>query len=707
MPKKMNRLAEAASPYLRSAAHQPVDWYPWGEEAFQKAKAEDKPILLDIGAVWCHWCHVIDRESYEDPETAEIINARFVPIKVDRDERPDIDSRYQLAVSALSGQGGWPLTAFLTPEGKVFFGGTYFPLEEKYGRPGFKTVLYRVSEFYQKEKEKALKAAEGLHRELERAALSGGRGELSGELLEAAVQSMERAFDRAFGGFGTAPKFPHPSAVEFLLTRFMRTRERWLLTMVTATLERMAKGGIYDQLFGGFHRYSTDEKWIVPHFEKMSSDNAELLKNYLHAYQLTGHELFRETALGIIRWVDEVASDRERGGFAASQDADSGLEDDGCYWTWTVEEVEEALPFSPEEAKVLCLYYNIFPRGEMRENPEKNVLYVDMEPEEIAKRMKMPQDRVRKILEEGKRYLLEARKRRPAPSVDKTIYVNWNGMMISAYLEASKALGLKSCKDFALKSLDLLLERAYVPDRGFCHAFSDGKARIFGLLDDQVQMAQALLDAFEATGERRYLGKAEEVMDLVLRLFWDGINGGFFDTAPNPEGVPPLRVRNKPIQDTPTPSPNGVAALVLDRLSALTGKGLYRLMAEETLKAFAEMAKGLGLFGATYFLALDFHLSPPVQVVIVGAKGDERTMALHRTALSPYRPGKVVALYDPEEVKGAPLPEVLSGMIETAAEPRAYICAGTSCAPPTSDPEQLQEMLKTLNPNPQPQAPHP
>lgn len=698
--KKLNRLAEAASPYLRSAAHQPVDWYPWGEEAFRKAKAEDRPILLDIGAVWCHWCHVIDRESYEDPETAEIINARFVPIKVDRDERPDIDSRYQLAVSAISGQGGWPLTAFLTPEGKVFFGGTYFPPEDKYGRPGFKTVLLRVSEFYQKEKEKALKGAEVLHRELARAASSDGRGELSEQLIEAAVRSMERAFDRIYGGFGTAPKFPHPSAIEFLLTRYIRTKERWLLNPVTTTLERMAKGGIYDQLFGGFHRYSTDEKWIVPHFEKMGYDNAELLKNYLHAYQITGKVLFKETALGVIRWVDETASDQEGGGFAASQDADYSLEDDGDYWTWTVEEVEEALPLSPEEAKVLCLYYNIYPRGEMRENPKKNVLYVDMESEEIAERMKMPLERVRRIIEEGRRYLLEARNRRPAPYVDKTIYINWNGMMISAYLEAYKALGLESCKGFALKTLDLLLDRAYVPSRGFCHAFSDGKARVFGLLDDQVQMAQALLDAFEVTGERRYLGKAEEVMDLVLRLFWDGINGGFFDTAHNPEGVLTLEVRNKPIQDTPTPSPNGVVALVLDRLSTLTGNGLYRLMAEETLKAFAETAKGLGLFGATYFLALDFHLSHPIQVVIVGAKGDDRTKALHRTALSIFRPGKVVALYDPEEVKGAPLPEVLASMIEAEAPPRAYICCGTACAAPTSDPEQLQETLETLNPNP-------
>lgn len=694
MEKRVNRLASEASPYLKSAAHQPVEWYPWGEEAFQRARELDRPILLDIGAVWCHWCHVIDRESYEDEETAKLINEHFVPIKVDRDERPDVDSRYQVAVSAISGQGGWPLTAFLTPKGKVFFGGTYFPPEDNYGRPGFKSVLRMVSEFYRKEREKALSGAEQLHRELSRVVSSDGKGELSPKLVEAAIRSMEHSFDRVFGGFGTAPKFPHPSAVELLLAYHIRTKERWPLTMATTTLEKMAKGGIHDQLLGGFHRYSTDERWIVPHFEKMSYDNAELLKNFLHAYQVTGKALFRETALGIIRWADEMASDQEHGGFAASQDADYSMEDDGDYWTWTVQEVEEVLP--PEEARVICLRYNVYRRGEMRENPAKNVLYADVEPEEIAERLKMPLEQVVRILEQGKQRLLEARSRRPTPYVDKTIYLNWNGMMLSAYFEAYKVLGHESCLSFALKTLDFLLARAYQPDRGFCHAYTDGQARVFGLLDDQVQMTQALLDAFEVTGEQRYLQKAEEAMSLTLERFWDRQNGGFFDTAQNPEGIPFLDIRQKPIQDAPTPSPNAVAALALDRLYALTGKALYRQRAEETLQAFAEVAKGLGLFGATYFLALDFHLHHPAQVVIVGRKGEERTKALHRTALSTYRPGKIVALYDPEEVKGASLPEPLAGMGEAASEPRAYICAGTTCAAPTGDPEELKETLQTF-----------
>ena len=527
---RTNRLASEASAYLSSAAHQPVEWHPWGEEPFRLAKEQDKPVLLDIDAVWCHWCHVMDGESYESEEIAELINQRFVPVKVDRDERPDIDRRYQNAVGAISGQGGWPLTAFLTDEGKVFFGGTYFPPEDMYGRPGFKTVLKRVSEIYKTDKEKALENARQITEHLEQlAAPTGGSFELDPQAVDAALQSMGKGFDIVNGGFGNAPKFSHPAAIELILSRYYETKEQWLLITVQKTLEKMALGGVYDQLGGGFHRYSVDEKWIVPHFEKMSYDNSELLKNYLHGFQATGMPLLREVAEGIIGYVTGVASDIERGGFYGSQDADIDIHDDGDYFTWTLQEVEEALP--PEEAGVVSLYYNIQERGEMHHNPAKNVLFVDMGPPAIAEKLGKEEDEVRELLARGKKRLLEARARRPTPFVDRITYTNWNGMMASAFIESYKVLRIDACKDQALKTIDRLLKEAYLPGRGFYHSLVDGQGRIDGLLDDQVQMAQALLDAYEVTGRARYLNTAQEVMGYTVESFWDEDHGGFYDIA--------------------------------------------------------------------------------------------------------------------------------------------------------------------------------
>ena len=339
-----NRLHGQPSAYLKSAAHQPVAWHPWGPEALERAQQEDKPILLDIGAVWCHWCHVMDRESYENQEVAQLINQNFVPIKVDRDERPDIDARYQAAVSAISGQGGWPLTAFLTPQGKPFFGGTYFPPDDLYGRPGFKRVLASIAANFHTRRQEIEENAQKLTDALSRAELfAGARRDCTPTVVDAIVESASKLFDVRYGGFGSAPKFPHPTTLELLLEQYQASREPYLLTIVSTTLDRMAGGGVYDQLAGGFHRYSVDQRWHVPHFEKMAYDNSELLKSYLHGYQVTGNSFYREVAEGIIAWVDATLSDRERGGFYASQDADYSLEDDGDYFTWTLEEVRARL----------------------------------------------------------------------------------------------------------------------------------------------------------------------------------------------------------------------------------------------------------------------------------------------------------------------------------------------------------------------------
>src|SRR5882724_2892762 len=381
-----NRLQNSASPYLRSAAHQPIDWHEWNDEAFARAKAQDKPILLDIGAVWCHWCHVIDRESYENPTISKIINEHFVAIKVDRDERPDVDSRYQSAISTISGQGGWPLTGFLLPDGKPFFGGTYFPPEDQMGRPGFRRVLLAVAESFKNKRAELERAADSLADAVSQAEVfTGARADFDLSVVDVQIKSITQLFDIKHGGFGHAPKFPHSSAVDLVLERYQQTKEKHLLAMAETTLEKMARGGVYDQLAGGFHRYSVDERWLVPHFEKMSYDNSELLKNYLHGYQATQNPFLRETAEGIIGWVNEVLSDQENGGFYASQDADYSLDDDGDYFTWSLDELRAAL--LPEEARIMELYYDVEAHGEMHHNPAKNVLWIARDAADIAKQL--------------------------------------------------------------------------------------------------------------------------------------------------------------------------------------------------------------------------------------------------------------------------------------------------------------------------------
>ena len=525
-----NRLDQETSAYLKSAAHQPIQWHPWGDEPFRLAAEQGKPVLLDIGAVWCHWCHVMDRESYEDQEVAAIINDRFIAVKVDRDERPEVDRRYQSAVGAITGQGGWPLTAFLTERGQVFYGGTYFP-KNGHARQARLQVTANP-------RQRALPGQQGVgagerpeNKGTPGQADHAGRGRPRAPSLRVRrCTGVHRAgFRPRARWLWPRPKFPHTSAIELALSRYYETREDWLSIMINKTLEKMALGGVYDQLGGGFHRYSVDERWIVPHFEKMSYDNSELLRNYVHGYQATGSALFREVAEGIVKWVSEVASDPEHGGFYASQDADVGMVDDGDYFTWTLDEVEEVLP--PDDARIISLLYNVEARGEMHHNPAKNVLFVDVQPDAIARRLQLDEDFVNERIRESSRTLLEARANRPAPYVDTMVYSGWNGMMASAHLEAYKGLGLEKCKDIALKAIDRLIEEAYKPGRGFYHSLANGEAKVDGLLDDQVHMARALIDAHEATGEARYLDLAQDLMDFTIEHFWDDIEGGFFDLA--------------------------------------------------------------------------------------------------------------------------------------------------------------------------------
>ncbi|MGH7889097.1 MAG: thioredoxin domain-containing protein, partial [Thermodesulfobacteriota bacterium] len=519
---------DESSAYLKSASHQPVDWYPWCEEAFQKAKKLDRPVLLDVGAVWCHWCHVIDRESYDSVEIAEIINENFIAIKVDRDERPDIDRRYQQSVSAITSQGGWPLTAFMTPEGKVFFGGTYFPPKDTQNLPSFRTVLQRVIDYYKNNRDKVVAESERVFQALSAVnELEPTTGKLNILLIERAIDSMIDLFDPINGGFGTSPKFPHYGATELLLARHFETNDEEFINFIEKTLTGIAKGGIHDQIGGGFHRYSMDSRWIVPHFEKMSYDNAEYLRNYLLAYLATGNEFYRETAEGIICFVTDVLSDNERGGFYGSQDADIDIHDDGDYFTWAKEEMKEVL--SQDEARVISLFYNIYSRGEMKHNTSRNVLFVDMTPEEIARRLGVSVDKVLGLTQSGKKKLFEERQKRTTPYVDKTIYTNWNGMMISSFLLSYEVLGNPSARDLALKTLDFLIENCFQEVIGFSRLYVDGSAKAAGFLDDQVKMGIACLDAFEVTGNGSYLETALKLAKLTADRFFDKNGGGFFD----------------------------------------------------------------------------------------------------------------------------------------------------------------------------------
>jgi uncharacterized protein YyaL (SSP411 family) len=655
-----NRLAAESSAYLQSAAHQPVHWLPWSDAAFARAREQHKPILLDIGAVWCHWCHVMDHESYDDPQVAELLNRDFVCVKVDRDERPDVDARYQRAVSALTGQGGWPLTAFLTPDGDVFFGGTYFPPDDPaQGRPGFLSVLRHVAQAFRSRQDEVRVNAQAIRTHVVETLNEGKPGEVSPALLDRGADQMARLFDVRYGGFGTAPKFPHPGAVEFLLARWHDTKLEWQRDIVAKTLTGMARGGIRDHLGGGFHRYSVDEQWIVPHFEKMSYDNSELLRAYCAGFAATGHPLFRTVARGIVDWATAVLSDG-RQTFFTSQDADVGPGDDGDYWTWTPDEARAAL--DEREWEIARAVWDIEDAGEMHHNPRKNVLWLAREP--------LPDER--DTLERARAALKTARDRRAAPLVDRAAYVNWNAMMAGAFLHAGAVLDVPACNTLALQVLETAWETAWDETGGMSHRLDGEGTR--GFLDDNVQAAAAFLDAYEATGARAWLDRATAVMEYCGRVHWDDAAGGYYDLAARDGGIAYLAARAKPVQDAPTPSANGVAALVLARLWALTDQRPWRERLDALLRAFGGGLAELSLYGATLYRALDWALHPVTRIEVVGPTGAGPACDMHLLALQAYRPRKVVVRV-------------------TGPEPRATVCVGTTCSLPVTTPDALAALL--------------
>jgi len=652
-----------------------VHWHPWGDEAFARARAEDKPILLDVGAVWCHWCHVMDRESYEDPALAALLNAHFVCIKVDRDERPDVDARHQRAVQALSGQGGWPLTAFLTPDGDVFYGGTYFPPDDRFGRQSFRTVLQKVREVFHAQREKVAGSGREVRQHVAALLRERASGPLAPALLEQGAERMVRLFDERHGGFGSQPKFPHPAAVDFLLARWWDTGDERFRDVVAKTLAGMAEGGVYDQLGGGFHRYSVDERWIVPHFEKMAYDNAELLKSYLHAFAALRDPRFAAAANGIVDWTLEVLAGSE-GGFGASQDADVGLDDDGNYFTWTEDEARAAL--TAEEWQAARLHWDIYAEGEMHHDPGRNVLWVARGVAEIAQELQRPEAEVERLLASARRKLKAVRDARAAPAVDRALYTGWNAMLAEALLEAAAVLGRRDCSAAALRALERLWSSAQDPSGLLLHRAG---LQAPPLLDDQVQAASAAIAAYEFTGAGLWLDRARALADLVLSRFADP-QGGFFDSAAD-SGAGLLGERAVPIQDAPTPAPNAVAALVLLRLGAILENEAYRAAGERTLSAFAGAAE-LGVFAATWLRGLDFLLNRECRIVVADATTNK---SLSAAALATYRPRRVVVHSATSPVPGRPAPVAL-------------VCAGTACAAPVSDAVSLRATLETFGRRP-------
>jgi uncharacterized protein YyaL (SSP411 family) len=650
----MNHLANERSPYLRHAANQPVDWRPWSDEAFDLARQEDKPVFLSTGAVWCHWCHVMAKESFQDEEVARLMNDLFVCVKLDRDERPDIDRRFQQAVAGMGSGSGWPLSVFLTPDRKPFFGGTYFPPEDRHGRPGFKSVLRSVSGFYQSQRGEVEEYAGRLLEALKPDRVQPG--ELRKQALTDAVATVLTQYDPQHGGFGASPKFPMPGALEFLIHRHPLMQDGLFVELaIRKTLESMARGGFHDQLGGGFHRYSVDEAWTVPHFEKMADDNAWLLRNYVDAFALFGDERFKEAAQGITRFSREVLSDPV-GGFFASQDADVTPDDEGGYFTWTDDEFRAVL--TTEEYAVLSRHL-LDPRGAMHHDPSRQVLFAAREAREIAPELAMPAGAVERIIARGKEKLLNARNARPAPFIDRTLYTSLNGMFITSCLRAHRVLHDPWLREFSLTSLDRILQEHYNGAQ-LLHT-----AGIPGLLDDHVHLVEALIEAYEATGDARHLSQAQELMELTLATFEDS-EGGFFDT-----GQEVLGTRLKRIDDIPHPSANSTAVMLLLKLHRLTGEDRYQETAARALSLFAPAAAEIGIHAGAYYGGLDawFHLL----TLNVEASPESVLARAARAFAGTY----TVIRYDGDQGRVIP-------------------CVGTLCGEPITDPAALAKIVSKL-----------
>lgn len=680
-PQYTNRLVNETSPYLRQHAHNPVDWYAWGEEALAEARDKDKPIFLSIGYSACHWCHVMERESFEHEATAELMNELFVNIKVDREERPDLDSIYMDAVQAMTGQGGWPMSVFLTPDGKPFYGGTYFPPQPRYGMPSFVQVLRSVHEAYQNRRDQVEGQAERLTAMLRRAAqFESESTDLGTETLDEATQQLHQSFDDEHGGFGTQPKFPQPMTLEFILTQYLRTGDLDTLYMAELTLEQMALGGIYDQLGGGFHRYSVDAHWLVPHFEKMLYDNAQLLLIYLHAWQLNGVPLYRrvveETTDYVLREMTAPS-----GGFYATQDADSEGEE-GKFFVWTPAEIRAVL--DADAAKVFETYYGVSERGNFEGN---NILNVRQTSEALAGALGLSQTQIEQRLADARAKLFAEREKRIKPGRDEKILVEWNGLMIHALAEVGVVLNRQDALDAAIAAADFVLTHMSQPDGKLYRSYKDGRARFNAYLEDYAAFARALLALYEATFDLRWLGEASRLTKIIFEQFHDSERGGFFQTGRDHET---LVARRKDYIDNAVPSGNSLTAELLLRLAVLVDNEQYRREATRiilTLKdAMAQQPTGFGRM----LTALHTLLHPSQEIAVVGDPMDEATRALLGEVRQRYLPTTVLALKEPDAETMLPL-LAERGLVN--GQPAAYVCENYACKLPVTTPQALAQLL--------------
>ncbi|MFT5374256.1 MAG: hypothetical protein ACI906_001072 [Candidatus Latescibacterota bacterium] len=673
-----NRLALESSPYLRQHAHNPVEWYPWGDEALEKARDQERVILLSIGYSACHWCHVMERESFENEAIAAIMNEHFINIKVDREERPDIDEVYMTAVQAMTGSGGWPMTVFLTPDLKPFYGGTYYPPEDRYGRPGFPKVLRAVAEYFRENRQGVNEKAGELMRALQDSAhLLKPGADVGEDLLDTAYGQIAKTYDADYGGFGAAPKFPASMSLAFLLRYYRRRGEKHALVMVENTLRRMARGGIYDQLGGGFHRYSVDERWSVPHFEKMLYDNSLLCWVYLEALQTTGDDFYAGVARDILDYSLREMT-RPEGGFYSTQDADSQGEE-GVFFSWLPEEIETLL--GEEDAAHFMRYYGVEAQGNFEHG--RSLLHVEEDLDFVARQGQIDVADLERIVQEGREKLFVARQLRVAPARDDKIVVAWNGFMISAMARAYQVLGDERYLRAAEQAADFILGEMRDGSR-LLHTSKDGVARIAAFQDDYAALSNGLLDLYEATFDAERLQQATQIAEEMVAHFWDDEDGGFFYAG---EHAKDLIVRSKNPFDNATPAGNSLAALVALRLGAMLDSPVWRERGAETIRLFAPLMRRAPAGSAQMLCALDYYLEQPHEIALVGTR--EQVAPFYAELHALYCPNKVVAAGDGEDAK---VPMLADKDGENGV--RAYVCRDSACSPPLLEPTALVEYLQ-------------
>ncbi|MBI2094046.1 MAG: thioredoxin domain-containing protein [Candidatus Omnitrophica bacterium] len=679
-----NRLIHEKSPYLLQHAHNPVDWYPWNEEAFAKAKREDKPVFLSIGYSTCYWCHVMEQESFDNAEIAQLMRETVVAIKVDREERPDIDALYMAAVQAMSGSGGWPMSVFLTPEGQPFWGGTYFPPEDRGGYPGFKTILHSMAQAWKSRRAELLHSSQSLTQAIQASAGAPSSTQLSAAILDTAVAQFAEHYDSLHGGFGPAPKFPRSHSLSFLLRVYSRNKDPKVLAMVEATLDAMDRGGIHDHLGGGFHRYSTDPQWLVPHFEKMLYDQALLARAYLEAYQVTGKSRYAEVARDIFEYVLEDMQDPQ-GAFRSAEDAGK-VGKEGEYYVWTLKEIEEIL--DPLDAALFNRFYGVRPEGNF-EN-KTTILSIPQPLEAFAKQQGASLEQLRQRLKASRAKLLAAREKRLRPYRDDKILTDWNGLMIGALAYGAKTLNEPRYAQAAEEAADFVLKRLQHEGRLF-HRYRNGEAAISAFLDDYAFLSWGLFDLYESTFEVRWLSFAKRLTKEMVRLFWDHQNGGFFLSGEQNER---LIAKTKELYDGALPSGNSVAALNLIRLGILTMDPELKDYAQRQFQAFSVPVGQFPQGFPQFLIALDFWFGPSREIVIAATQSMPETQAMLRVVQERFLPRTVLA-FRPKD--GSPALEALLPFIQAQkpfqGKPTAYVCKNYVCNLPTTDLTKLAALL--------------